>query len=361
MHIMQAKILDSSQRKIIHIDMDCFYAAIEVRDNPQLANLPVAVGGSSDQRGVLCTCNYEARKYGVRSAMATATALKLCPNLVLLPVSMQKYKQSSKRLQAIFHQYSELVEPLSLDEAFIDVSQSKQCQGSATLIAEDIRRQIWETEKLRASAGISSNKFLAKIASGWNKPNGIFVIHPHEIESFVAKLPVKNLFGVGKVTAAKMQHLNIHTCTDLQKYSLMELHRQFGKLGIQLYHQARGVDNRAVNPNRLRKSLSVETTFAQNIIDIELIGRQIKQLTQTLKERLSSANCNFPIKSQFVKIKLANFKIITAEVSCHALNENKFITLFNKRYTGQEAVRLLGVGVSFDHSDSFVTQQLELF
>lgn len=359
---MQTTTQNHSQRKIIHIDMDCFYAAIEVRDNPKLANLPVAVGGSSTRRGVLCTCNYEARKYGVRSAMATATALKLCPDLVLLPVNMQKYKQSSKRIQDIFRQYSDLVEPLALDEAFIDVSESRQCQGSATLIAEEIRCQIWESEKLRASAGVSSNKFLAKIASGWNKPNGIFVIRPHEVESFVAKLPVKSLFGVGRVTALKMQNLNIHTCTDLQKYSLQELHRQFGKLGIQLYDQARGVDNRAVNPNRLRKSLSVETTFAQNISEISIIEMQIQLLVQSLKERLSSASLDFPIKSQFIKIKLANFKILTAEISSHALDPDEFISLFNKRYIGQDqSVRLLGVGVSFDHSGLFVMQQPELF
>lgn len=350
----------SSQRKIIHIDMDCFYAAIEVRDNPALNTLPVAVGGSASGRGVLCTCNYVARKYGVRSAMATAHALKLCPELVLVPVNMAKYKQASKRIQAIFHEYTDLVEPLSLDEAFIDVTECTEHKGSATLIAEEIRRKILETENLKASAGVSCNKFLAKIASGWNKPNGIFVIRPNEVENFIAKLSVKHLFGVGKVTAEKMAKHNLHTCTDLQRLSLIELSNKFGKLGTQLYYQVRGIDNRPVNPNRVRKSLSVETTFTKNINDIAVIHIKLRELYQNLLLRLEAANLTTQIKSQFIKIKFGDFIQTTAETATLAVSLEKFITLFDQRYVNfNKEIRLLGLGVSF--SQELKEQQPTLF
>lgn len=335
-------------RKIIHIDMDCFYAAVEIRDNPQLANLPVAVGGNALNRGVLCTCNYLARKYGVKSAMATKYALKLCPELVLLPVNMSKYKAVSKCIQSIFREYTELVEPLALDEAFLDVTECKEHKGSATLIAEAIRKRIFEAEHLTASAGVSCNKFLAKIASGWNKPNGIFVISPEKVSAFINQLPVKHLFGVGRVTAAKMAQMNLHTCNDLQKLSLTELNTHFGKFGTQLYYQARGIDNRPVNPNRIRKSLSVETTFAQDVQDIHVLHANINELNQRLATRLDAANINLPVKSQFVKIKFADFSQTTVEQSCIEITINHFIQLFDKRYNKcDKAVRLLGVGVHF--------------
>jgi DNA polymerase-4 len=193
----------SSIRKIIHVDMDCFYAAVEIRDNPALAGKPVAVGGASDARGVLCTCNYVARKFGVRSAMATAKAYRLCPDLIVLPVDMQKYRQIARHIHAIFRDFTDLVEPLSLDEAYLDVSDALHHQGSATRMAEAIRARIWQEHQLTASAGVSSNKLLAKIASGWKKPDGLFVIEPDEIAVFMKTLPVKELYGVGKVTAQK--------------------------------------------------------------------------------------------------------------------------------------------------------------
>lgn len=190
-------------RKIIHVDMDCFYAAIEIRDNPSLANRPVAVGEKPENRGVICTSNYIARRHGVRSAMSSATAFRLCPDLILLPVNIEKYRQVAKRIQSLFSAFTPLVEPLSLDEAYLDVTGSSHCQGSATWIAQAIRKQIWETEQLTASAGVAPNKFLAKIASGWKKPNGLFVITPPEIPAFVKNLAIEELFGVGKVTAEK--------------------------------------------------------------------------------------------------------------------------------------------------------------
>jgi DNA polymerase-4 len=207
------------QRKIIHIDMDCFYAAVETRDNPDLQGKPVAIGGSANKRGVLSTCNYEARTFGLHSAMLTATALQRCRQLVLLPVNMQKYRQASTQIHQIFHRYTDLIEPLSLDEAYLDVTDNTDCQGSASLLAKQIRSEIEQELRLTASAGIAPNKFLAKIASDWHKPNGQFVIPPEAIEEFMIELSVKKIPGVGKVTAEKLHKLGISTCGQLQNIS----------------------------------------------------------------------------------------------------------------------------------------------
>lgn len=231
-------MLSNPIRKIIHIDMDCFYAAVEIRDNPSLIDKPVAVGGLESERGVLCTCNYIARKFKVRSAMSTAYAKRLCPDLIVLPVNMDKYKEISRIIRAIFLEFTTLVEPLSLDEAYLDVTHSDCYQGSATWMANAIRQKIWDTVSLTASAGVSFNKLLAKIASGWNKPNGLFVIHPREVDDFIKKLSVAELYGVGKVTAKKLNHLGIKTCADLQKLSLIKLQDTFGeKWGDSLYER----------------------------------------------------------------------------------------------------------------------------
>ena len=361
--LMNANTLLKQKRKIIHIDMDCFYAAVEIRDNAELASLPVAVGGSSERRGVLCTCNYLARKFGVRSAMATATAKRLCPNLVVLPVNMAKYKIVSRQIQAIFREYTDLVEPLSLDEAFLDVSNSPHHNGSATLIAEDIRRQILERAQLTASAGVSVNKFLAKVASAWNKPNGMCVIVPEQIESFVATLPVNKLFGVGKVTADKLSQLQIKTCADLQRFSLLELSKRFGKLGQALYYQARGIDNREVTPNRPRKSLSVETTFVENIVDIELAKTELSKLYDSFTVRLADAQISSVIRSVFIKIKFADFTQSTSEISVSDFSLAAFLQLFvkNNQLYLQKPIRLLGLGVSFRIEEEFAQAQQELF
>ena len=217
---------------------------IEYVYKPSLANKPVAVGGSADKRGMLCTSNYIARQYGVRSAMPSSQALKLCKDLVLLPVNIAKYKEVAKGIHKIFKEYTDLVEPLSLDEAYLDVTGSSIQKGSATLIAQEIRKKILETEHLTASAGVAPNKFLAKIASGWKKPNGLFVIKPNEVEQFVLNLPVEELFGVGRVTAENLHGLGIKNCADLQKLSLNDLKSTFGKLGQYLYEQCRGRDYR---------------------------------------------------------------------------------------------------------------------
>lgn len=350
------------QRKIIHVDMDCFYAAIEIRDNPSLADKPVAVGGSADQRGVLCTSNYIARQYGVRSAMPTATALRLCKDLVLIPVNMAKYKSVAARIHEIFHQYTALVEPLSLDEAYLDVSDVQHCKGSATLIAQEIRQRIFATEKLTASAGVAPNKFLAKIASGWKKPNGLFVIRPQDIAEFVKTLPVKDLFGVGKVTAEKLHQLGFKTCADLQRLSYIELKNQFGKLGEHLFEQSHGIDNRAVIANRERKSLSVEHTFPHDISDRDVCISALKVLHEKLLQRVSDYAATQPIKNQFIKIKLNNFRLISMEVTSNEIDFEKFKSLLIEAYAkGKLPVRLIGVGVHFNNKEKPIVRQQSFF
>lgn len=344
---------EPSQRKIIHVDMDCFYAAVEIRDNPTLANKPVAVGGPSNQRSVLCTCNYIARQYGVRSAMPTSTAYQLCPDLIVLPVQMQKYREVARRIHEIFYEYTTQVEPLSLDEAYLDVSNSPHCQGSATWIANEIRSRIWETVKITASAGVAPNKLLAKIASGWNKPNGLFVIHPHEITVFMSSLPVQNLHGVGKVTGKKLAAQNIKTCLDLQKMSLFQLTQVFGKLGNQLYAQCRGIDERSVEPNRIRKSLSVERTFIKDLQTVEECVQVLEELYTTLIHRIEEYAANRLIKNQYIKIKYNNFKQTTIERSSSTPILNQYKNLLLEIYHNKKLpIRLLGIGVHFTEDTS---------
>lgn len=331
------------KQKIIHIDMDCFYAAVEIRDNPKLVNLPVAVGGAED-RGVLCTCNYVARQYGIRSAMSGKVALQKCPELIILPVNMAKYKEVSKSIQQIFYQFTNLVEPLSLDEAYLDVTDNQEFSNSATLIAEEIRRIIYKKESLTASAGVGPNKFLAKIASGWNKPNGLFVIPPENVEKFVLDLEVNKLFGVGRVTAEKLHKMNIITCNDLQKFTLPDLIHRFGKFGQTLYLQSRGIDNRLVNANRVRKSLSVETTFSKDTANYQQITAELDNLYLDLVNRYNKIASEYLIKGQYIKVKYKDFKSRTAEITSHDLNKENFIMLLTKLLNDSE-IRLLGLGV----------------
>lgn len=239
-------------RKIIHVDMDCFYAAIEMRDNPTLKEIPIAVGGNASRRGVICTANYPARRFGVRSAMSTATALKLCPHLKVLPGRMALYKETSAKIRQIFARYTDLIEPLSLDEAYLDVSDSKHCHGSATLIAQQIRQQIFAELNLTASAGIAPIKFLAKIASDLNKPNGQYVITPEQMDDFILKLPLNKIPGVGKVTFARLQEMGLETCADVRGTDVISLVRNLGKFGQSLWERSHGIDERLINPERLK-------------------------------------------------------------------------------------------------------------
>lgn len=261
-------------RKIIHVDMDCFFAAVEMRDNPALRDIPIAIGGSRVQRGVISTANYPARKYGVRSAMPTAMALKLCPHLTLLPGRFDAYKEASSHIQEIFSRYTSLIEPLSLDEAYLDVTHSVHCHGSATLMAQEIRQTIFNELNLTASAGVAPVKFLAKIASDLNKPNGQYVITPEEVPAFLKTLPLSKIPGVGKVSAAKLESMGLRTCEDVQRSDLALLLKRFGKFGRVLWERSQGIDDRDVNNERLRKSVGVERTLSK----ISMTGPSVKPL-----------------------------------------------------------------------------------
>jgi DNA polymerase-4 len=352
----------SFPRKIIHCDCDCFYAAVEMRDDPTLADLPIAVGGRADQRGVVATCNYEARRFGVRSAMATAQALQRCPDLIVLPPAMEKYRIASRQILAIYRDYTELVEPLSLDEAYLDVTYAPHCHGSATLMAQEIRQRIFDTVGITASAGIAPNKFLAKIASDWNKPNGQYVIRPKDVEVFVATLPVDKLFGVGAVTAQKLRKLGVKTCADLRNWSVLELQQQFGKFGERLYELCHGIDTREVSPTRERKSVSVEETYVTDLPDLAACHTQLPDLMMQLQARIERAEVAKGIRKLFVKIRFANFEKTTAECLSASLDAAMLATLLEKAHArGQRPVRLLGVGVRLDEAMEQDGSQLGLF
>jgi DNA polymerase-4 len=345
--------LSPSTRKIIHVDMDCFFAAVEMRDNPMLRDKPVAVGGRPEQRGVLSTCNYIARRYGLHSAMSTARALKLCPKLVLLPGRMEKYKAVSKVIRRIFKQYTPLVEPLSLDEAFLDVTNCPHCKGSATLIAQTIRRRIYKELRLTASAGVAPNKFLAKVASDWKKPNGLFVITPDQVADFVRALPVEKIFGVGKVTARKMHELSIRFCSDLQQFSKAALIDTFGKSGERYYDFCRGIDHRPVITEWLRKSLSAEETFPKDVNDYDVAVDKLKCVIARVKRRLDRYR-DLAIHKQFIKIKFSDFKQTTVESVSNHFDEILFVELFRKGWIRQnKPIRLIGAGVRFGPSGAF--------
>ena len=334
------------QRKIIHCDCDCFYASIEMRDNPALRGKPIAVGGSPERRGVVATCNYEAREFGIHSAMASATARRLCPDLIIIRTDMDKYRLASSQIHEIFQRYTNLIEPLSLDEAFLDVSDCDEFRGSATRIAEAIRNEVREVVGITISAGIAPNKFLAKIASDWNKPDGQFSVLPSEIDDFVAKLAVKKLHGVGKVTAAKMHRLNLRTCKDLQSFGAEALTEHFGSFGERLFELSRGIDNRPVSIDRIRKSVSVENTFDTDLPDLDSSLEAMLGLLPKLELRLQRLDNHYSIKKQFVKLKFHDFVTTTVEMLSEDTNPENYHTLCEQGFArGERAVRLIGVGV----------------
>ncbi len=335
------------QRKIIHIDADCFFAAIEMRDKPDLANIPIAVGGGGP-RGVVATCNYEARRYGVRSAMSGGKARRLCPNLRFVAPRFEAYKQASTVMREIFKRYTPLVEPLSLDEAFLDVSNSKHCNGSATLIASQIRAEVQQALNITVSAGVAPNKFLAKIASDWQKPNGLTVITPKHVEAFVLNLPINKLFGVGKVTAAKLQDIGVHTCADLRVYSIFDLSERFGSFGERLYHLCRGIDNRQVKPRSRRKSLSVENTYIDDLPDISACLPKLADLIPEFERRLAKLDETYQPNKAVVKIKFNDFSQTTIERALEPDLSAQFKRLLLEGHARhQKPVRLLGIGVRF--------------
>ena len=292
-----------TDRKIIHIDMDAFYASVEQHDFPELKGKPLAVGGG--MYGVVAAASYEARKFGVRSAMPGKIALEKCPHLIVVKPRFQRYKEISQQIRKIFYEFTDLVEPLSLDEAYLDVTENKKNMESANDIAREIRRRIFEETGLTASAGISINKFLAKVASDYNKPNGQKTIHPTQILDFMEDLPIEKFFGIGKVTANKMHELHIFKGSDLKKKSLEELLKLFGKSGNYYYNVVRGIHNSEVKPHRIQKSVAVEETFWENLLDEEAVFKQLKIISEELEIRLSKKEIKG--KSLTLKIKYKDF------------------------------------------------------
>ncbi len=352
----------SIPRKIIHIDMDCFFAAVEVRENPQLNGKPVAVGGKPNTRGVVAACNYEARKFGVHSAMPMSLAIQKCPELIITPVQMDLYKAVSAEIQQIFHKYTDIIEPLSLDEAYLDVSDVTHCNGSATLMAQEIRQRIFDTQRLTASAGVAPNKFLAKVASDWHKPNGQKVITPDEVPNFVKSLPVKAISGVGKVTAKKMESLGLHTCGDLGHIGLAGLVKHFGRFGVSLYQYSQGIDKRPVKNHWVRKSLSVEDTFADDLPDSDACLQVLPMLYKELLRRLEVAMKKQPLtaKSLIVKVRFNDFETTTIQCPGVEPDETAYRHLLLQAWKrGQRPVRLIGLGLQFNPPDS--PEQLQLF
>ena len=301
---------DISQRKIIHIDMDAFYASVEQRDNPEYRGRPIVVGGSPEGRGgVVATASYEARQFGIRSAMPSKTALQLCPHVLFVYPRFTAYKEASKSIREIFRRYTELIEPLSLDEAYLDVTTDKLNIGSAITIAQQIRQSIKEELNLTASAGVSVNKFVAKIASAMKKPDGLTFIAPSQVEAFMEQLPVEKFFGVGKVTAEKMKKMNLFTGMDIKALTEDELVSHFGKAGKFYYRVVRGIDNRAVEPYRETKSLGAEDTFPHDLTTIAEMNTELEKIAQTVYDRLQRSKLSG--RTITVKIKYHDFKQIT--------------------------------------------------
>lgn len=345
-------------RKIIHVDMDCFYAAIECRDDPSVAHLPVGVGGDSG-RGVLTTCNYVARQYGCRSAMPLFRARQLCPQLVLKPLRSDVYRAESRRIRAIFRKYTELIEPLSLDEAYLDVSHH---QRFAWDIAREIRQTIRRETGLTASAGIAANKMLAKIASDWRKPNGQFAIQPQDVSAFMQSLPLRKIPGVGPKGEARLTAAGLKTCGDLQKLSRHEVLGLLGQAwGEELYVRCRGEDDRPVESTRIRKSLSCERTFLEDLTTLEACRHALDPLLAELAEDLRKRASESAFRKIFLKLKFANFQSTTKEGISGQLDRTHFEALLAEAFgRSPHAVRLIGVGVRFPEPDEEDHRQLRL-
>ncbi len=333
-------------RKIVHIDCDSFYASIETRDNPALSGLPVAVGGAPERRGVVATCNYVARQFGIHSAMASATARRLCPDLVIIRPDISTYRRVSRQIHGIFRNYTDLIEPLSLDEAYLDLTENSRHAGDANATATEIRDRIANEIHITVSAGIAPNKFLAKIASDWHKPNGQLVIEPDQVDGFVRQLPVHKLFGVGRVTARRLRILGIENCEDLRAMTRSALRGEFGSFGDRLYELCRGVDHRPVLASRTRKSVSVENTFATDLPDQHSCLARLPELLAQLNSRLQGLHGQYVVTKQVVKVKFHDFVSTTVETQSKETDPELFRRLLQAGYQrGNRPVRLLGLGV----------------
>ncbi|WP_129713698.1 DNA polymerase IV [Pedobacter sp. SYP-B3415] len=353
-------------RKIIHIDMDAFYASVEQRDFPEYRGKAIVVGGPPESRGVVTTASYEARKFGVKSAMPCAQAAKLCPHALFVPPRFEAYKKVSQEIRAIFRRYTDLIEPLSLDEAYLDVTSDKMNIGSAIDVARHIKDAIKNELSLTASAGVSVNKFLAKIASDLQKPDGLTFIGPSRVAAFMEKLPVEKFFGVGKVTAAKMKAMGLHTGADLLKLTEAELRFRFGKTGSFYFQVVRGIDNRPVQPDRETKSVAAEDTFNEDTSDLVQLKAVLKRLAEIVAGRV--ARNGLKGKTLTLKIKFADFRQIT-----RSRTQEQVFTLagpitetaaelLEKAVDGQEKIRLLGISLSnFQAAPGLPGAQLSLF
>ena len=335
-------------RKIIHVDMDAFYASVAQMDNPELRGKPVAVGGGGT-RGVISAASYEARKFGVKSAMSGRLAIKLCPELIFVKTDFARYTEISKQVRKIFYDYTDLVEPLSLDEAYLDVTENKKGNPSASLLAEEIRTRIFNEVGLTASAGISINKFIAKVASDYNKPDGQKTVNPEEVIAFLEDLDVRKFYGVGKVTAEKMYQKGIFTGNDLKTKSLEYLDKHFGKSGKSYYYIVRGIHTSEVKPNRIRKSLAAERTFSENLSSEIFMLEKLEHIAEEVSKRLNKSKVSG--KTITLKIKYSDFTLQTRSKTLpYFVSEKSIVLETAKDLLYQEklnnSVRLLGISLS---------------
>ncbi|HAU67570.1 MAG: DNA polymerase IV [Arenicella sp.] len=335
------------ERKIVHIDMDAFFASVEQRDNPDLLGKPVIVGGRPQSRGVVAACSYEARVFGIHSAMPSVRAAKLCPDAVFLKPRFEAYREASKQIHVVFKRYASAIEPLSLDEAYLDVSEAAHELGSATEVARRIKQEILAETNLTASAGVSYNKFLAKIASDLDKPDGLAVITPAAAEAFIETLEIRKFHGVGKVTEKKMHKLGIFTGLDLKNLSLVQLQTHFGRIGEYYYNIARGIDNRAVSRSRKSKSIGSETTFVDNVLDKKLIWQTLLKLAEGVVASLDKRN--YAARTITIKARYSDFELITRSKTPStllvSLDDFKewMPELLKRTEVGSRPIRLIGV------------------
>lgn len=338
--------------------MDSFFASLEIRDKPELKNKPVAVGGKAHERGVLTTCNYIAREYGLHSAMSTKKALSLCKNLIVLPVDIDKYKRESKEIFKVFKCYSKKIEPISIDEAYIDVTDSDYCESDPEKMAYQIRSCIWKDFKITASAGISCNKLLAKICSDWKKPNDQYSLSDDKVSDFIKDIRLDMIPGIGKVNFKKCINLNMKYCKDMYIYSIDELEKIFGSYGANLYNLIRGIDQRDVNVNKIRKSISVEDTFLEDIKNVESCISKIDFLYKKLIQRcrINEISQN-SVKEIFIKVKFNDFKVISRQSKCNTLNLKSYIQLLTNNINSPiKPIRLLGLGFTLKDDKSHSIQ-----
>lgn len=355
--------MSGSARKIIHLDCDCFFAAVEMLEHPEWRDIPLAVGGAAERRGVIATCNYPARRFGIHSAMSTARALQLCPQLKLVSGNMARYREVAESIFAIYRRFTDMIEPVSIDEAYLDVTGSALFNGSATRIAQAIRQQVRDETGITVSAGVAQNKFLAKVASDWNKPDGLCVVDPMRQAEFVAQLPVKKIPGVGPRTQEKLLGLGIETCSELQQLPKSQLAELFGRFGERLWQLARGDDDREVRLSRERKSVSTEHTFSRDLPDLAACQAQLDELLADLERRYEKHREQRRIIGAVAKLKFRDFSQTTAETRTRRPDRALFMALIEEAWRrGQKPVRLVGVGYRLEGAeDEAEAVQLPLF